>query len=378
MKSKDKLLSIVITTVENESLVNYHIRMLKRYQVYRNFETVVVNDSANEIEVPLADRVINIGEQTGAANARNIGASASEGSRVLFVGDDCVPQSALALYHAMADEFDCVQGFSPFHPSVMTTDFMVFLNRSGLQANWEGVWGKKAVNGYCLTTNFSVNKDVFEQYKFDTRFKSAAWEDVEFGYRLANNGIRTVFQPRASNLHHHYHDFLSFRRRQENEGKWRVEFCKIHPEMTQSLIPLKDLKAIGQTILSEITDTPVDRTIKGWKEQQENVWRAKLNAASLVGLRDEMKRDEITRIALSLKLQESLIFVFEILKGISLKNHGWVGHNIGWMLSKGANVATYLIASHAEMRLGNRETGALYAQKAQEIMPTPEGRSLLQ
>src|SRR5690349_12690843 len=76
----------------------------------------------------------------GAAAARNAGIARARGSRVLFLGDDCVPASAdLVAGHARADEDVAVIGQIEWDLGVEVTPVMRWLADSGHMVDYARV-----------------------------------------------------------------------------------------------------------------------------------------------------------------------------------------------------------------------------------------------
>ena len=388
------MISLIITTVGNSARINYQFHLLAQ-QPYRDYEIVVVNDCKEPLVVDtslipdISVRVVEIGKNTGAANARNVGGLSSRGDILLFVGDDCYPKTNLLFYHAAqhtANRGICVQGYSPFSPDVMISEFMQFLDGAGMQANWSSVFNedgsvKHDVTDFLLTTNFSIPRDIFLKHQFDTSFMAAAWEDVELGYRLKKDGIKTVFCPDAMNHHHHFHTPFTFAQRQYKEGMWRINLCRIHPELSASFIDLDGIRNIGELSLSEILSgcqEKFPRFTENRIEQQAAYWSRLMGAASLAGIRDRMKKDDILSLALNIKDKTLMTYVFEIIKGKELDNYGWAAHNCGWLYRGETAWYTALMASLSEKSFGNKEASIFWANESITQRPTELARRVLE
>lgn len=181
----------------------------------------------------------------GPATARNVGVQHAKGDIILFLGSDCLPDKNLVAEHHRTHGFskvDIVQGYTPWHPDVVTP-FYDFLETSGLQAAWsnlrteDGAWKTSIDPIFFLTTNISARRQVLLNEPFDESFTGAAWEDVELGYRLSRRGdVVSVFNPLAINYHYHRYDLESFLRRCRMEGYHRLTLCKKHPELAWNLV----------------------------------------------------------------------------------------------------------------------------------------------
>jgi hypothetical protein len=96
---------------------------------------------------------------------------------------------------------------------------------------------------HLYTSNISLKTSLvrsLDKY-FDPDFTSAAFEDADLGYRLAQKGLRIRYSSLPVVYHYHYHNVYSFSRRQYSSGKMACILVKKHPELA-SLIYGKGLK----------------------------------------------------------------------------------------------------------------------------------------
>ena len=244
---RDHLLADVLDRLNNQSFGDFDVIIVfdeeapKNRPWYHKIPAELLNtiDTAN---YPIETRFSG---GNGPATARNIGVDVSKSDVVLFIGSDCYPHRDLVAQHVYChmNGADIVQGYSPWHSDVVAP-FYDFLDESGLQANWsavkneDGSWQHQINPAFGMTTNYSINRQLFLNEQFDERFKSAAWEDIEMSYRLSKYGsaINAIFNPNAINYHYHRYDFKSFLRRCRMEGYHRLTLCKIHPAMAWGLI----------------------------------------------------------------------------------------------------------------------------------------------
>jgi hypothetical protein len=225
----------------------------------------------------------------------------------------------------------------------VVNEFTNHLDASGQQANWkalqneDGSW-KHDAGGFCLTTNYSIHRQHFENLGgFDEKFASAAWEDVSFGYRSQRLGIPCVFDPGAINFHHHRMSLSSYVKRQLGEGYWRVTICLIHPEMTPSLINPEQLRAAQQIDLNEqlLWAKELDN-VQGddVRQAKYNRWGQVLHLASLKGT---LKRiDEYPIKAMKavphLHTPESIHHVFAGVAALERGDVGYAYHCCEWLM----------------------------------------------
>jgi len=265
-------ISVVIPTYNRVGLLKKHLLMYNKQTLSEDFfEIVVVNDGGEEFDIFPSDyrfdiKLINQ-DNSGPATARNAGVKNSSGDIVLFVGDDCLPSKNLLFRHLYNHTRNAVkgvvQGYTPWHP-VIYDPFITFLEKHSLQVNWsniknkDGSWMYQINPGYCVTTNYSIEKSLFELMNgFDEDFKAAAWEDIEFGFRAMKVGFPHFFDSGATNYHYHHYDVDSFAQRQQTEGFWRVLLCMKQSDFVEGLLNPEHLRQ--KPLLLRDIDKPIFR-----------------------------------------------------------------------------------------------------------------------
>lgn len=214
------------------------------------YEVVVVDDGSRDATPdvlaswsaadPARRRAATTGGR-GPATARNVGLAAARGRRVVYLGDDTVPEPEWLREHEAAwrargagDDL-AVLGHIRWHDRIRQTPFLRFLNEEGIQFGF-GLIGTSADPenlpfNFFYTSNVSLDLARARREPFDTRFPYPAWEDVEASYRLQMGGLRLVYHPKALVAHDHATDFDRACRRQERVGFAAVVFYRLHPEL---------------------------------------------------------------------------------------------------------------------------------------------------
>lgn len=371
------MISVIIPTYNNKHILYAH---LDKYsdQHCKEFEVIVVNDGGEEVEYdsPLVT-VFNLEENRGPAYARNYGAKQAKYERVLFVGDDCFPARDLVLRHAvfhLDNPHVALQGYTPFHPDVMDTRFMHWLDSAGMQAAWQNLrngdgW-KTTANGFLLTTNFSINRnDFFNFGGFIEDFPTAAWEDVCFGHTLNKAGYQTYFDPYAVNLHYHKHTIESFLNRQIKEGRSRPILAEIYPEFVNGLLNPNDLRGSEPLVIEEQLAVLKRLQYIPQADIHEQMTRLML-AASYRGARETIDKHPILKTIYHVQPNEFPAYIFTANKGIKEGNFGYVEHCIEWALQKEPqNWATHMFVGECYLAIG-KKTDALFAfKRALELNP---------
>jgi len=241
--------SVVIPTFERPDTLGRVLDGLGGQEAPPDFEVVVVNDgSRDETAARLsgyrASYPLRVFTQpnSGPAAARNRGVREARGARVLFLGDDTVPEERLLAVHARAhaeprSEPIAVLGYTTWPRERRVSPFLHHINEYGLQFGYGLIEDREAVPfNFFYTSNISLPRELLlAAGLFDTTFPHAAWEDIEMAYRLARKGMRIVYRPEAVARHHHEISFESFRRRQEKSGESAAIFFDKHPELGEFL-----------------------------------------------------------------------------------------------------------------------------------------------
>lgn len=224
-------------------------------------EVIVVNDGSSDETARLAQdggaRVVHQTHQ-GIAAARNLGVRYARGDLIAFTDADCAPAPDWLgeITRPFAD------------PEVMGVKGVYATKQRGLvarfaQAEYEEKYelmrGAERID-FVDTYSAAYRKVVFAHNTgFDPRF-SRSGEDIEFSYRLAENGSKLVFAPPAIVYHRHPDTPGGYFRRKFFVGYWRVWMYKMHPRkiLSDSHTPqsLKLQMGLALVVLGTIVFTP--------------------------------------------------------------------------------------------------------------------------
>lgn len=185
------------------------------------FEIIVVSDGSSDgtnayletLQTPL-HLVSIIQVNQGPAATRNHGWQRAAGEFILFVDDDVVPTPTLIVEHMQthAAHTDDIVVLGPMLtpddfemlPWVRWEQAMLLKQYNDMTA---GCWQPTARQFY--SGNTSLARRFLEQSGgFDSTFRRA--EDVELAYRLAQQGLRFVFNPNAIGYHYAERGFRSW------------------------------------------------------------------------------------------------------------------------------------------------------------------------
>jgi glycosyltransferase involved in cell wall biosynthesis/GT2 family glycosyltransferase len=186
----------------------------------------------------------------GPGRARNIGAAMASKEVILFVGDDIVPvDDRFVRTHARLHAMHRDTGFAALGKVVWPSEGS--LDVTPVMRHIQGVGGEQF--GYPFfrpydfldwrffyTCNVSVKRHLVTDWEaegFLSAFTDAAFEDVEFAYRMSRRpeGLRIYYDPAAVGEHHHRHGVQSFLDRQFSAGTMASVFVGHHPETADAL-----------------------------------------------------------------------------------------------------------------------------------------------
>jgi glycosyltransferase involved in cell wall biosynthesis len=152
-------------------------------------------------------------DKKGPAAARNIGIKNANGEIVLFLGDDIIADKDLLAEHCAwhvkhPDNNIGVLGHITWSPDITITPFMKWLESGGPQFAFYKIEDAQNVGSerFFYSSNISFKKSflVLAAGFFDEEFPYAAYEDIEFGYRLIKAGAKLQYDSRALAWHCHY------------------------------------------------------------------------------------------------------------------------------------------------------------------------------
>ena len=211
----------------------------------------------------------------GPASARNLGIRNARGEILLFIGDDIIASDNLLEEHLIfhkkifQEENSACLGYITWPVNFKPSPFLDFMGNWGQFLFGNLLHGEELNYNHFYSSNISLkkhfllNKNIF----FDENFKYAAWEDIEFGYRLEKEGLRIFFNRNAVVFHNHYQTIESAINRSKISGEALYLLLKKLPELSENFGFLKTKKGF----------IPRHRFIK-------NIIRNKLSVAAMAGL----------------------------------------------------------------------------------------------
>ncbi len=237
-------LSIIVPTYNRQDTIKQVLRSLDNQDFSKKeYEVIVVDDGSNyNVKDYIKKFKVKYFRQknSGPAKARNLGIQKATGKYVAFIGDDTVLAKNWIEEHLKTHERYpnvAVLGFTAWGKNQKLTKFMHYLSPNGPQFNYGAI--KDSTNcgfDFFWTSNISLEKKWFKEDKFDEDFPSAAYEDLEFSYRLHKKGLKIVYNPKAIVYHYHYYTPERYFEKQPVMAKAALIFAKKHPNLKVFLI----------------------------------------------------------------------------------------------------------------------------------------------
>jgi len=105
-------------------------------------------------------------------------------------------------------------------------------------------------------SNLSLGREWLLDEPFDEEFTTAAWEDIELGYRLGRRGLKLIYERGAVAEHRHPTGIKRFMARQEEAGEAARIFHRLHPDV--------DFLGVSPQGPAAMGDPAVLRLKEGW------------------------------------------------------------------------------------------------------------------
>ena len=247
---QDYSIAVIIPTYNRVEALLVCLAHLEQQHSSSSFEVVVVDDGSTDetaarIQAYAASTALHLRymrqANAGPARARNQAIAMIHAPVCLMIGDDIFAHPQMvevhrALHQQHPEAEAAVLGLTRWDESrQQVTRFMRWLDESGIQF----AYGELEAGGtpswrHFYTSNLSLKTELLRRFPFDERFKKAAMEDLELGYRIHHDhGLRMIFAPAALATHLHPTDFLQASRRMFGVGASSWLFARLWPNATE-------------------------------------------------------------------------------------------------------------------------------------------------
>ena len=257
---KRPALSVIIPSYNRLGMLQRVLRALDE-QVVRegtDLQIVVVDDCSSDGTASYLSRHrsrfdfgYHVSEKNGGpGRARNEAIGMARGERVLFLGDDILPDRHLVAthldtHHRLGDPRVAVLGRTAWPDDIPVNTVMRHVDGIGAQQfSYPHLrHGSYVDYRHFYTSNISLPTSLLREqpYAFDLDFTLYGYEDIELGYRLAARGMRIYYESNA--LAHHYHPYTvyAFAERQYRAGRMACVLARKQPA-TRRRVGLDDVE----------------------------------------------------------------------------------------------------------------------------------------
>ena len=246
------MISVIIPTHNRQDVLIRTLTSLEEQDFSKtDFEVLVVDDGSQDrtraaVEDFRSRTDIRLRyfrqKKAGPAQARNLGVDEACGDLLLFCGDDVLFAKDNLSRHAQMHQKmpgHAVLGAVLWDPSIPLNDFMRFLAPAGPQFRFHTIRDvRQAGFHHFYTANISLDKKWFREARFDTRFRSAAFEDIDLGLVLEKKGLKVFYCAEARVYHAHYYRPWMFYRRMYRVGKNMTVFWDKHKTSMRDLMKI--------------------------------------------------------------------------------------------------------------------------------------------
>ncbi len=207
-------------------------------QTVKDFEVIIVEDGSQKPCKDVCDKYVgkldikyHLKENGGPGPARNYGVEKAQGDYVLILDSDCViPSCYLAAIEAelKANPCDAFGGPDAAHESftdiqkAISYSMTSFFTTGGIRG------GKKKLDKfYPRSFNMGMKRSVYNNLNGFSKMRFG--EDIDFSYRIFENGYTCRLFPEAWVWHKRRTDMRKFFKQVFNSGIARINLEKRHP-----------------------------------------------------------------------------------------------------------------------------------------------------
>jgi glycosyltransferase involved in cell wall biosynthesis len=238
-------LSVVLSTLGNYPVLRRVLDGYDRQDVPAGtFEVIVVSDRAepdpDAVDAAIGERSYPVrrltGRVAGLSGNRNTGWQAAEAPIVLFTDNDTIPIRRLVREHLEThrrfpgDEV-AVAGHVRWAKGLKVTPFMKWLD-DGVQFNFVALKGDQGSWANLYGANSSIKRSFLERVGgYDEERFPYLYEDIDWGYRAHEHGLRVIYNRRAIVDHWRPMSVDVWKARAPMLAATEYQFCKLHPDI---------------------------------------------------------------------------------------------------------------------------------------------------
>ncbi|MBR5654661.1 MAG: glycosyltransferase [Prevotella sp.] len=249
--------SIIVPVFNRPDEVDELLESLTR-QTEKDFEVIIVEDGSTKDCKSVCEGYANTldlhyfyKDNSGPGQSRNYGAERAHGEYLIVLDSDVVlPEGYLSevekeLQREPADAFG---GPDRSHESFTDTQKAISYSMTSFFTTGGIRGGKKKLDKfYPRSFNMGIRRDVYKQLGGFSKMRFG--EDIDFSYRIVQNGCRCRLFPEAWVWHKRRTDFRKFFRQVFNSGIARINLTKRHPGTLKAVHLLPTVFTVGTIAL---------------------------------------------------------------------------------------------------------------------------------
>jgi len=228
------------------------------HQVFRNFEVVIVEDGSDKRCDEVCAKYNDLlplryyyKKNSGPGNSRNFGVDYANGDYVIILDSDVVvpPHYLSAIDEELSrEQCDFFGGADAAHASFTPVQKAISYSMTSFFTTGGIRGGKKKLDKfYPRSYNMGVRRTAYQALGGFSRMRFG--EDIDFSYRLIENGYKSRLFPEAWVWHKRRTDLRKFFRQVYNSGIARINLEKRHPGTMKPVHLLPMLFTLGVLLL---------------------------------------------------------------------------------------------------------------------------------
>ncbi|RKY56214.1 MAG: hypothetical protein DRP89_01805 [Candidatus Neomarinimicrobiota bacterium] len=220
--------SVIIPVYNAEKTIVQTLKGLEN-QTRKDFEVVIVDDGSTDNssksvtefknQSELSIKLIHQ-ENSGPANARNLGVRYSKGDIIIFLDSDCIPPKNWVeeMVKPLSGKIvGCNCGYRVKNKESLIARYIDY----EIAKRHERLIGKSIDT--IGTYSASLIKNIFNKTGgFDTQYRAASGEDFDLAFNIRRMGYNLVFTDKTFVYHYHPDSLKKYLKQQFGRGYWRV------------------------------------------------------------------------------------------------------------------------------------------------------------
>lgn len=213
-------------------IIDWKIRIIVTDDGSTDHSLAIVRELAQPSPWPLD---IITGSHRGPAGARNQGVQATTGFVVMLLGADIILRPTAVSQHLrfhehQSDSKDAALGMVKWDPRLQPSRLMEWMTHGGQQNDYDSLLGQAQADPahFFYGSHLSLKRQQLQNTPFSQAFTGYGWEDLDYGRKLKQKGIRLHVLHQALGLHHHYYTPTAIARRQQSIGRSFITYYNRH------------------------------------------------------------------------------------------------------------------------------------------------------